>query len=140
MSQFAFLFTILISQYKISFIFNFTYFFIARKISLHFTTRRNSQIILLRIIRIVTETWNYLTSMFLSFILFYSTFLCLVLLCIFYFLFFIFKQNNRSDTTQFSPQGTPQSIVRICTWRLTFYPPPTSTKQSSGLQFILQNV
>ena len=64
-----FLFTNLISQGIISIIYKFNLFFIARKISLHFTTRRNSQIILFRIIWNVTETWNYLTSLSFSFIL-----------------------------------------------------------------------
>ena len=57
------LFTNLISKGIISIIYKFNLFFIARKISIHFTTRRNPQIILLRIIRVVPETCNYLTSM-----------------------------------------------------------------------------
>ena len=49
------LFTNLISQGIISINYKFNSFFIARKISFHFTTRRNPQIILLRIIRVVPE-------------------------------------------------------------------------------------
>ena len=106
LSQFDFLYTILISQYKISTILHTcvqTFISVLPgRISLHFITRRNSQNINLRIIWIVAETLNCLTSMFLLFyfILFHLISFILFCLIFFYFHFTLFYNSIHHNSKQ----------------------------------------